>query len=62
AWHESDAQTARAHQSVETPLGQVLNSAPGYDRYGNAYEANLTASWELDVFGGFETQPTGCTG
>ncbi len=47
-----DAQTARAHQSVETPLGQVLNSAPGYDRYGNSYEANLTASWELDVFGG----------
>jgi len=47
-----DAQTARAQQSVETPLGQVLNSTPGYDRYGNSYEANLTASWELDVFGG----------
>lgn len=46
------AQTARAYQSVETPLGQVLNSTPGYDRYGSAYEANLTASWELDVFGG----------
>lgn len=46
------SQAARAHQSVETPLGQVLNSAPGFDRYGNAYEANLTASWELDVFGG----------
>lgn len=46
------AQGARAYQSVETPLGQVLNSAPGFDRYGNAYEANLTASWELDVFGG----------
>lgn len=46
------SQAARAYQSVETPLGQVLNSAPGFDRYGNAYEANLTASWELDVFGG----------
>lgn len=45
-------QAARAYQSVETPLGQVLNSAPGFDRYGNAYEANLAASWELDVFGG----------
>ncbi|MDC7827453.1 TolC family protein [Pseudomonas sp. BLCC-B13] len=45
-------QTARAHQSVETPLGQVLNQAPGFDRYGNAHEANLGASWELDVFGG----------
>lgn len=44
-------QGARAYQSVETPLGQVLNSRPGFDRYGNAYEANLSAGWELDVFG-----------
>jgi len=34
-------QSARAYQSVETPLGQVLNSRPGFDRYGSAYEANL---------------------
>jgi len=45
-------QAARAYQSVETPLGQVLNSQPNFDRYGNAYEANLGASWELDLFGG----------
>jgi NodT family efflux transporter outer membrane factor (OMF) lipoprotein len=45
-------QTGRAYQSVETPLGQVLNSAPDFDRYGNAHEANLGASWELDIFGG----------
>ncbi|MEE9928734.1 efflux transporter outer membrane subunit [Microvirgula aerodenitrificans] len=45
-------QAARAYQSVETPLGQVLNSGPGFDRYGNAYEAELGASWELDLFGG----------
>ncbi|MEO5736949.1 MAG: TolC family protein, partial [Variovorax sp.] len=45
-------QAARAYQSVETPPGQVLNSRPGFDRYGNAYEANLGASWELDMFGG----------
>lgn len=45
------AQAARAYQSVETPLGRVLNSARGFDRYGNDYEANLNASWELDVFG-----------
>ncbi|HCL3427743.1 RND transporter [Pseudomonas aeruginosa] len=43
---------ARARQSVETPLGQVLNATPGYDRWGNAYEADLGASWEVDVFGG----------
>lgn len=45
-------QAARAYQSVETPLGQILNSTPGFDRYGNAYEVNLGASWELDAFGG----------
>lgn len=45
-------QAARGYQSIETPLGQVLNSSPGFDRYGNAYEANLGANWELDLFGG----------
>ena len=35
----------RAHQSVETPLGRVLNAQPGFDRYGNAFEADLNASW-----------------
>ncbi|MHA7685448.1 efflux transporter outer membrane subunit [Cupriavidus sp. PET2-C1] len=45
-------QAARAYQSVETPLGRVLNSRPGFDRYGNAFEADVGASWELDVFGG----------
>ncbi len=47
-----NGQAARARQSLETPLGQVLNSDPSYNRYGSAYEANLNASWELDVFGG----------
>jgi NodT family efflux transporter outer membrane factor (OMF) lipoprotein len=50
------AQGARAHQSLETPLGQILNSAPGYDRNGNAYEVNLGASWELDLFGGLRRE------
>jgi NodT family efflux transporter outer membrane factor (OMF) lipoprotein len=45
-------QTSRAYQSVETPLGQVLSSTPDYNRYGNAYETNLNAGWEIDVFGG----------
>ncbi|UDM53504.1 efflux transporter outer membrane subunit [Cupriavidus sp. MP-37] len=45
-------QAARAYQSVETPLGRVLNSSPGFDRYGNAFEANVNVGWELDVFGG----------
>ncbi|WP_018604850.1 efflux transporter outer membrane subunit [Uliginosibacterium gangwonense] len=45
-------QAARAYQSIETPLGRVLNSTPGFDRYGGSYEADVGASWELDVFGG----------
>jgi len=45
-------EATRTYQSVETPLGQVLNSTPGFDRYGSSYEVDLGASWELDVFGG----------
>ncbi|AOR61781.1 efflux transporter outer membrane subunit [Pectobacterium wasabiae] len=47
-----NGQGARAYQSIETPQGRLLNSTPGYNRYGNAYETNLNASWELDIFGG----------
>jgi len=46
------AQGARAHQSLETPLGRVLSSTPGYDRNGSSYDVNIGASWELDLFGG----------
>lgn len=45
---------ARAYQSVETSLGQVLNTTPGYDRWGNTYQIDLSASWEADVFGGLQ--------
>lgn len=46
------ASAARAYQSVETPLGQLLNATPGFDRSGSLYETNLGASWEIDAFGG----------
>jgi NodT family efflux transporter outer membrane factor (OMF) lipoprotein len=46
------AQGAKAYQSVETPLGQVLNATPDFDRSGSSYEVNLGASWEIDLFGG----------
>lgn len=45
-------QAARAYQSAETPQGQVLSATPDYNRYGNSYETNLNASWEIDIFGG----------
>lgn len=46
------ANAARTYQSVETPLGQLLNATPDFDRNSSYYEANLGASWEIDVFGG----------
>ncbi len=49
-------QAARAYQSVETPLGRVLDSRPGFDRHGSSYELNGNASWELDVFGGLRRE------
>ncbi len=47
-----NAQAVKAYQSIETPLGQILSSSPDFDRSGNYYEADLGASWEIDVFGG----------
>ncbi|WP_218069323.1 TolC family protein, partial [Janthinobacterium sp. HH107] len=49
-------QAARAYQSVQTPLGKVLNATPGHDRAGSARELNLQASWELDLFGGLRRE------
>jgi len=46
------AHGANAYQSLETPLGQVLAATPDFDRTGSSYEANIGASWEIDVFGG----------
>ncbi len=45
-------QAAVAHQSLETPTGQIARSSPGFDRDGELYEADLSAGWEIDVFGG----------
>ncbi|MDE8651000.1 efflux transporter outer membrane subunit [Novosphingobium album (ex Liu et al. 2023)] len=42
---------ATAHQSVETPIGQIQN-ALGVDRDGNLYDLGAGASWDADIFGG----------
>jgi len=47
-----NASAAKNHQSLEAPLGQLLNATPNYDRNGSLYEADISASWEMDVFGG----------
>jgi len=46
------ADAAHAHQSLETPDGRIASAVPGFDRNGDLYEANLGASWEIDLFGG----------
>jgi NodT family efflux transporter outer membrane factor (OMF) lipoprotein len=46
------AHSARVYQSAETPLGQVLDATPDFDRSGSAYGANLDVGWEIDTFGG----------
>lgn len=43
---------AAVHQSLETPTGRIARTTPGFDRDGEYYEANLGASWEIDLFGG----------
>lgn len=45
-------QAGRAYQSIETPVGRVASAFPGFDRSVSTYEANLGASWEIDLFGG----------
>ncbi len=46
------AQATRTHASTQTPTGQAFSAMPGFDRNGSLYEGDLTASWEIDVFGG----------
>lgn len=45
-------QASRSRLSLETLQGQILSTTPDFDRSADYFEANLGASWELDVFGG----------
>lgn len=42
----------REHQSLESPLGSVARTVPGYQRNFTNYDIGAGASWELDLFGG----------
>ncbi len=46
------ASAARVHMSTQTPTGRLASGAPGFDRDGSLYDANVTGGWEIDVFGG----------
>lgn len=45
-------QVGETYQSLETPIGRIGSAFPQFERSTETYEANLGASWELDVFGG----------
>ncbi|MDE1145858.1 MAG: TolC family protein [Azospirillaceae bacterium] len=42
------------HQSVESPLGALGNAVagPGFDPNQTVYDVGVSASWEVDLFGG----------
>ncbi|WP_229260631.1 TolC family protein [Duganella alba] len=46
------ASVAHQRQSVNSPIGKIASSFPGYNREQSIYDAGLGASWELDVAGG----------
>lgn len=47
-----DGSFARQRQSVRSPLGKIASNLPGYDREQTIEDANVGASWELDLAGG----------
>jgi NodT family efflux transporter outer membrane factor (OMF) lipoprotein len=46
------ADASTYHQSLESTTGRLLATVPNAPRNGELYEANLGASWEIDLFGG----------
>lgn len=48
------AQGQKLYQSVDAPLGRLLDSTPGFSRNAAYYEGDIGASWEIDLFGGLQ--------
>lgn len=44
-------QAARARQSLQSPLGEIARTFPGYQRTQNLFDLDTGASWELDLAG-----------
>jgi NodT family efflux transporter outer membrane factor (OMF) lipoprotein len=41
-----------SHQSLESPLGKIGATVPGYRRDQRQFDVGAAASWEIDLFGG----------
>jgi NodT family efflux transporter outer membrane factor (OMF) lipoprotein len=50
----ASAGVAHQRQSLNSPLGRIASSFPGYNREQSTYDAGVGASWELDVAGGLK--------
>lgn len=51
---ELNAQAARNHQSLHSPLGRIGRALPGYERNQYLFELDGGASWELDLAGAIQ--------
>src|SRR5215471_12950809 len=46
------AQSTSLRQSLESPIGRVVGTSPGFDRNQSYLDLGVAASWEIDLFGG----------
>jgi NodT family efflux transporter outer membrane factor (OMF) lipoprotein len=47
-----NAQASALRQSLDSPIGSIAKSFPGYTRDQKLYDVGAEASWEIDLFGG----------
>lgn len=48
------ADAAEQNQSLQSPLGKIARTFPGYRRNQQIYDVGPAASWEVDLFGGLQ--------
>jgi NodT family efflux transporter outer membrane factor (OMF) lipoprotein len=49
---DADASATALRQSLQSPLGSLARSLPGYDRNQREYVVGAAATWEIDLAGG----------
>lgn len=49
---DATGQAARTHQSRESPVGEIARNLPTYNLDQSLYDVGVSASWEIDLFGG----------
>jgi NodT family efflux transporter outer membrane factor (OMF) lipoprotein len=46
----------KTQQSLQSPIGEIGRHLPGFERDYTLYDAGLSASWEIDLFGGLRRE------